>query len=241
MTNSGLKVNQSKTEFVIFHAHKSTKKSIKIGNTTINSKSTIKVLGVIFDENLSWDAHVNHAILKTKTAIYGLKRIVKYVTPDEAMMIANACVYSVLYYGSQIFLHPGLKKPVFARLKSTSVNIIKASFSLKHWNLVSFNDIHSLANTLTPLALSKYNQAIMLYDYKSFYPDSGITRDIEKNQIIESRLQKIRFTSSNRTKIGAQLIENSIRCLNDYLSIDCLRLSRSNFKIKMKKSIVSKN
>lgn len=153
---------------VLFHATKTATTSIKVGDVTINSQKSIKVLGIVFDEHLDWNQHIESAIKKTKTANYGLKRIIRYVSTEEAKKVAMACVYSVLYYGAQIYLHPGLKQSQFKRLLSTSSLIIRTCFGLKYWNLVSFNDLHQIADILTPQNTAKYLSGLMLYDYKTY-------------------------------------------------------------------------
>ena len=66
LKDSGLKVNADKTEFVVFHANKQVKAEILVVGKKVTSKSTINVLGITFDENLTWANHINHAVTKTK-------------------------------------------------------------------------------------------------------------------------------------------------------------------------------
>ena len=55
LTDSGLKVNESKTELCHFYRNDTPPVEISINNTTIKSKETMNVLGVIFDSKLNWN------------------------------------------------------------------------------------------------------------------------------------------------------------------------------------------
>ena len=52
LTNSGLKVNENKTEICIFFRNDTTQVDIMVNNITVKSKDHMYVLGVIFDSRL---------------------------------------------------------------------------------------------------------------------------------------------------------------------------------------------
>ena len=81
MCMNHLQMNGTKTEFITFGTnHLLNKKnldSITFGDTTVNSSKTIKFLGVLLDETLSFKQHVaTHA----KSALYGI-HLIKNVRP----------------------------------------------------------------------------------------------------------------------------------------------------------------
>jgi hypothetical protein len=49
LKKSGLKVNEAKTEVCLFYKNETRPVEIMISNTKVKSKSTISVLGIIFD------------------------------------------------------------------------------------------------------------------------------------------------------------------------------------------------
>ena len=75
MTKSGLKVNESKTEICLFHKNDHPKIELLMNNTIVKSKSTIHVLGILFDSKLTWNQHIAQAINKANK----LRRIVLFV------------------------------------------------------------------------------------------------------------------------------------------------------------------
>jgi hypothetical protein len=52
LASLGLKVNLEKTELTIFHRHDTSSANIKVKDIVVNSSSTLKVLGVVFDNRL---------------------------------------------------------------------------------------------------------------------------------------------------------------------------------------------
>ncbi len=66
MRNSGLKVNDAKTEACLFYRKDCMPVRIKVGLDSIATKKTLNVLGVIFDYKLQWTEQVAKAILKSR-------------------------------------------------------------------------------------------------------------------------------------------------------------------------------
>ena len=76
MRQSFLKMNDSKTEIVIFgtqnQCNKITTTSIEVGDTSVNISPKLTYLGVLLDQNLTLKSHI---LIKAKRASYHLYRI----------------------------------------------------------------------------------------------------------------------------------------------------------------------
>ena len=55
------------------------RKSLKIGNYTIKCVTEVKFLGLIIDENLSWELEINYLKQKLLASIVVIKRIKKFI------------------------------------------------------------------------------------------------------------------------------------------------------------------
>ncbi len=77
LASLGLKVNLEKTELTIFHRHDTSSASIKVKDIVVNSSSTLKVLGILFDNRLQWDKQVEKVTKDTRRSLQGLKIIKK--------------------------------------------------------------------------------------------------------------------------------------------------------------------
>ena len=79
LTNSGLKINDDKTEICIFHRKEKAITTLNINNTVIKTSNQISILGLVFDSNLTWDLQYDKAIKEANQNIYAIKLIAKYL------------------------------------------------------------------------------------------------------------------------------------------------------------------
>jgi len=122
--DSGLVVNESKTEFCLFHKNQRTKESITINQTTIFDRGKIVVLGVILDQTLSWEDHIANlfkSLSKINSAFCIFK---KYFTTQELISLATSLYYSKMYYCSSIWLTESLSAK---SKKKTFINVVNGS------------------------------------------------------------------------------------------------------------------
>ena len=87
LKDSGLKVNEKKTEVCVFHQNKNTDGTLRIDNTTIPSKLEMNVLGLTFDSRLNWDPQVSRAIKGANNSLQAIKMIKKYFKTSEIIQL----------------------------------------------------------------------------------------------------------------------------------------------------------
>ena len=66
LRDSGLVVNESKTEICLFHGNDQQKVNINVCGTIVKTKSFMNVLGVDFDSKLNWPIQITNCINKAK-------------------------------------------------------------------------------------------------------------------------------------------------------------------------------
>ena len=96
-----LHLNVAKTEFMLVGTRQRLSNldaipALKIGEKDIKRVSNSKTLGVVVDENLSWDDHINYIIKKVVSGLGAIKRIRPFVSQDILVTIYNAIVQSYL-------------------------------------------------------------------------------------------------------------------------------------------------
>ena len=69
---------------------------ILLNGPTVNSRSTINVLGVLFDAKLQWSQYIATAINKAKTALHGRGMIRKLFTNNKLLNILTYNYYYIL-------------------------------------------------------------------------------------------------------------------------------------------------
>ena len=74
---SGLKVNESKTEICFFHQKDQPMVVLTIRGTQVLSKQAMNIQGVSFDSKLNWQIQVQKAITNSRKALHILHLIQK--------------------------------------------------------------------------------------------------------------------------------------------------------------------
>jgi hypothetical protein len=110
LASLGLKVNLEKTELTIFQRHDTSSANIKVKDIVVNSSSTLKVLGIVFDNRLQWDKQVEKVTRETRRPLQGLIIIKRHFSKPELLTLVTTLCFSKLYYGSQVWLLPTLKE-----------------------------------------------------------------------------------------------------------------------------------
>ena len=96
MKDSGLKVNDGKTETCLFYRKDTPALTLTINNANVITKNEINVLGVTFDSKLTWQTHTQMAITKSKKALQAIRLIPKQKRTNQC----NTC---------KLFLYPILQ------------------------------------------------------------------------------------------------------------------------------------
>ena len=125
LKDSGLKVNESKTELCIFHRKNNTEGTLTVDNIVVTSKNEMNVLGLTFDSRLSWAPQVSRAIKSANTSLQAVRMIKKYFTTLEITQLLTSNFYSRLYYGSEIWQIPKLNANCKKQLLTPSANALR--------------------------------------------------------------------------------------------------------------------
>ena len=102
-----LKVNVEKTKFIVIHPIRMEEKfshiNVFVNGKLIERESTLKILGVYFDQHLKWSQHVSVVRRNTKFQYRALARSMKYFDLDTRLMMYNAAIASRLNYADCIW------------------------------------------------------------------------------------------------------------------------------------------
>ena len=73
--------------------------NIKLDNQSIERVEAHKYLGLIFDYNMKWDAHIKYIVKKTKYLIFIFAKIKNIIETKTLMIMYYALFHSILNYG----------------------------------------------------------------------------------------------------------------------------------------------
>lgn len=129
MIKNKLKINDDKTE-VIFIASKNNKKKITemdikitIGGVDIKESSSVKNLGVIFDQELAMDKQVSSITKSIYHQLRRIKSIKQHLTEDSQKKIVHACITSRLDFNNALLI--GCSEKVKRKLQLLQNNVAR--------------------------------------------------------------------------------------------------------------------
>ena len=230
---SGLKVNDSKTEMCLFYRKDTRPVKITINGTEITSKNTMNVLGVNFDSKLNWQSHVQIAITKSQKALQAIRIIKKHFTKKELYSLVLSNYYSILFYNSQIWLIPSLSNVTKNILLSSSAKPLKICYPHYH-SFVSFELLHQALKRATPKAIIDYNHALLLHKTYNSVDQNKDWIDIHFNQSFNNRLNKVNFYDNSNNKQGKNILCNRFTTINNKIEYAWLNLPFNQYKSKLK-------
>ena len=103
-----ISLNASKTELLIFRKKQTIinkNLNFRISGQKLEPQPTVKYLGVLIDEHLTFQPHLKTLVQKLSRAVGMLAKIRHYVPPNTLRNIYFAIFNSHLVYGSQIWSH----------------------------------------------------------------------------------------------------------------------------------------
>ena len=104
-----LSLNVKKTEYIVLGTKNRLRKlnetdiNLEIDNTPLRRVTGCKHLGVMVDENLTWEDHVNYLVKKSNSGIHMLKSIRSFVNKTTLESVYNALVSSHLTYCNEVW------------------------------------------------------------------------------------------------------------------------------------------
>ena len=99
---NSMKMNDGKTDFMLVGSKQNLKKSenfyFKVGDSIVRPAEKIKVLGVIIDAKMNWEAHVTAVVQKCNRILITLHKFRHYFSSDVIKIIIQAYVFPQINY-----------------------------------------------------------------------------------------------------------------------------------------------
>ena len=237
LRDSGLKVNEEKTELCLFHRYDHHPIFISLNGKKIQSQNKMNVLGVTFDSKLQWGDHISQTIKKANIALHAIRLIKSYFTPTELRTLITSNFYSVLFYNAEIWLLPKLNRILKANLLSSSANALKICTPYFDYKM-SFDFLHTINKRATPHKYMLYKHAIELHKLFNLQQPPLDWISLNFDQTTSRRQTHFTTSSTNNFKIGNNILSNRLSVLNNIINLEWLNLSINSFKIKCKKLLL---
>ena len=233
LTQSGLKVNQTKTEICSFYKNDTSPVTVKIGEASIISKKSINILGVIFDSNLKWSEHINSAIYKANKSLNAIKLIMKYFNTNELIQLLTSNYYSILYYNSEIWHTHSLSNNLKHSLFVASANALRVCLHYPNRE-ISYFQLHLITNRATPAMYLNYKLSLMLFKVINENIPLDEWTHLNFSQTLTSRQTNFICNKNNVLKVGLNALTNRFHAINNKIPLEWLNLNINSFKVKCK-------
>ena len=106
-------------------------------------------------------------------------------------------------------------------------------------NEKSFQELHKESKRATPKMWCNYVHCCALYDVVVTGKPNVLQCRLMENSLVEQRFQGLKFTKSNRLKIGANCLSNRVMYVSHKLKFNWLMYSKTMFKMQCKKLMIN--
>jgi len=204
----GMVVNQAKTEIMIMKNKKDIIPShIKLSNVDIEIKQSLKVLGIQFDFDLSWNTHLQNITKKAQKMISGLKVIRGYLGQDDFLKVVTSQYFGAINYAMPVWYEVSSAKH---KAKMDVLHYKALRVVIGDWQRLFPREMLDTLGRAKPAKFAQYSTAsILIKSYTSGKP-KRLAEMIRENEYKISRTNTIRFFDSSRKRIGYQAIGNRI-------------------------------
>ena len=162
-----LTLNASKSSFSVFKSpHKKIHNipdSIDFLNQKIERTSSIKFLGMILDENLTFDLHINEVCNKLKSLFHVFYGIRNFLSKENIKTIYYALIYSRIKYGIAIYGQAGATKIHKIQVLQNKLLKVLAGKKFRY----STNKLHNEFGLLKVSDITKQEVLTFVFNYFS--------------------------------------------------------------------------
>lgn len=137
-----LKLNNDKSNYIIIGSHQNLSKiskiklpTIKIKNEPIERKNHVKNLGIIFDETLSWEKHINNCIGKAYGKLKQTYRFKNFLSNEAKLNISEIYVLSQFNYCDSLFLNSS--KLLKSKIQKVQNSCLRFCLNLRKFDHIS--------------------------------------------------------------------------------------------------------
>ncbi len=167
MLMNKLKMNDSKTEFIIIGSRQQLDKigfdSIRVGNSVVKCVQSVRDLGAFFDSTMSMEPHIDAKCKAAFRQLYSIRRIRKFLTREATETLIHAFIFSHLDYCNGLLYNlPGYQIAKLQRIQNMAARLV--------FRLPKFSHVTPLMVELHWLPVSsRIEFKVLLYAFKAIH------------------------------------------------------------------------
>ncbi|ELU16033.1 hypothetical protein CAPTEDRAFT_71093, partial [Capitella teleta] len=104
-TANSLKINVSKCNCMLFGEKRGAQSggAVKMNNAEVHRVTEFKLLGIIIDDKLKWNHHIDYVSRKISSGLYAMRRVKNYVPCSALLKMYFTLVHAHLSYGNVVW------------------------------------------------------------------------------------------------------------------------------------------
>ena len=160
---NGMKANPNKFQLMILSPNSADDIELKLDeNTTLRSEKSVKALGGITDNRLTFSDHISACCLKAARQLNALARFSKYLDPKSKSIIYNSFIRSNFKYCPLVWHLCGkTNNNKLEKIQERSLRILQDTYELSYEELLNRNGSSTL--------LLHRIKLLLLETYQSFH------------------------------------------------------------------------
>ena len=142
-----LKLNHDKSNYIIIGSHQNLKKiskiklpEVQIKDKPIERKNNVKNLGIIFDETLSWDKHINKCIGKAYGKLKQTYRFKNFLSSEAKLNISEIYILSQFNYCDSLFFNSS--KLLKSKIQKVQNSCLRFCLNIRKYEHISQHRIN---------------------------------------------------------------------------------------------------
>ena len=206
-SENGMKVNPDKCHLLL---SSTLPLSITIGHTTIRNSNYEKLLGIVIDNKLNFDIHINNICKKASQKLNALARISPYMTIEKRRTIMNAFINSQFGYNPLVWmLHSRILNNRINRIHERTLRIVYSDKTSSYIQLLEKGDAVTVHHrNLRALAIELFRvknnltSQIMVETFKT----TDNAYNLRNNSVfLQNNIRTVHFGSQSLTYLAPKI------------------------------------
>jgi len=214
LLNIGMKTNVMKTEFIYFsRTNLPETPSLLVKGIEVKPTTKMKILGIKFQHDLGWDAHIDSLRNKSRVVFAKLKYLRRLIDLEGMRRILTTHFYGMLYYASQVWLNELTLSKHWKSLNSLHYKALRSSVG-DFRNKIARATLNQMFKRATPVQWMCYSNAKLAITLYNTQNGPEMSAKLRNASYINDRTSgRAIFMDSSRLRIGKNSLCNRLNCM----------------------------
>ena len=209
---------------------------VMVDGVKLSSKKTLRVLGLEFDDQLSWQNQIQRSIAGCQSMKPSLRRLRTKLKDSELLQVISSHYFARLYYGSEVWYacSSAKHKKMIASAHYYALRLVVNDFKSK----MSRDLINRITKCASPQELLDFKVSKLLISICNNSEPFALFSDLLLHVLPKRRSEsRPKFVDTSTLKIGKQSFSNRLSCARK-INFDWYgrNLSTHSIRTELKKS-----